>query len=55
VAVNTTAPNAAKRLPAVNPIVANTLTIVTLEQATFGLVGHYLDNYVAEARDFYDI
>jgi hypothetical protein len=35
--------------------VAKALAIVTLGQATFGFVGHYFDNYVAEARDNEDI
>jgi hypothetical protein len=51
VAVTTSAPHAARRLSAVDPNVAKALAIVTLSQATFGLVGIYFDNYVAEARD----
>jgi hypothetical protein len=31
------------------------LAIVTLGQATFGLLGLYFDNYVAEVRDLDDI
>jgi hypothetical protein len=55
VSVTTSAPHAARRLPAVDPTVAKALAIVTLSQATFGLVGLYFDNYVAEARDLEDI
>jgi hypothetical protein len=46
-AVTTPAPHAARRLPAVDPNVV----IVILRQVTFGLVGLYFDNYVAEPRD----
>jgi hypothetical protein len=55
VEVTTSARHAARRLPAVDPNVAKALAIVTLGQATFGLVGLYIDNYVAEARDLGDI
>jgi hypothetical protein len=55
VAVTTPAPHAARRLPAVDPNVAKVLAIVTLDQATFRLVGLYGDNYVAEALDLEDI
>jgi hypothetical protein len=55
VAVTTSAPHAARRLPAVDPNLAKALAILTLGQATFGLVGLYSDNYVAEARDLEDI
>jgi hypothetical protein len=50
VAVTTSAPHAAKRLPAVDPNVATALAVVTLDQATFGLASLYFDNYVAEVR-----
>jgi hypothetical protein len=49
VAVTTPALHAVRRLPAVDPNVAKALEIVTLGQATFGLVGLYFGNYVAEA------
>jgi hypothetical protein len=52
--VITSATQAARRLPAVDPNVAKALTIVTLGQAT-RLVGLYFDNYVAEARDLENI
>jgi hypothetical protein len=39
----------------VDPNVAKALAIVTLGQATFGLVGLYFVNSVAEARDLEDI
>jgi hypothetical protein len=55
VAMTTSAPHAARRLPAVDPNVAKALAIVTLGQATFGLVGLYFDNCVAEARDLKDV
>jgi hypothetical protein len=55
VSVTTPAPHAAKRLPAVDPNVVKTLAIVTLFQATPGLVGLYFDHVVAEARDPEDI
>jgi hypothetical protein len=55
VALNTPAPYAARRPPAVDPNVAKALSIVTLDQATFGLVGLFFDNYISEVRDFEDI
>jgi hypothetical protein len=55
VAATTPAPHAKRRLPAVDPNVVKALAIVTLCQATFGLVGLYFDNYVAEARDLENI
>jgi hypothetical protein len=55
VALITSAPHAARRLPAVDPNVAKALAIVILGQATFGLVGLYFDNYVAEVRALEDI
>jgi hypothetical protein len=55
VALITPAPHAARRLPAVDPNVAKALAIIILVQATFGFVGLYFDNYVAEARDLEDI
>jgi hypothetical protein len=38
-----------------DPNVAKSLANVTLCEATFGLVGLYFDNYVAEVRDLEDI
>jgi hypothetical protein len=55
VALTTSAPHAARRLPVVDPNVAKALVIVTLGQATFRLVGLYFENYVAEARDLENI
>jgi hypothetical protein len=55
VAVTTSAPHTARRLPAVDPNVAKALAIVTLGQATFGLVDLYFDNFVAEARVLQDV
>jgi hypothetical protein len=49
--VAVTTPHAARRLPAVDPNVDKALVILTLGQATFGLVDLYFDNYVAVARD----
>jgi hypothetical protein len=49
------APHAARRLPAVDPSVAEALAIVTLSQATFVLVSLYFDDYIGEARDPEDI
>jgi hypothetical protein len=51
VAVTIPVPHAARKLPAVDPNVAETLAIITLGQTTFGLVGLCFDNYVAEAQD----
>jgi hypothetical protein len=53
--VTTSIPHAAWRLPAVDPNVAKALAIVTLGQATFGLIGLYFDNYVAEARELENV
>jgi hypothetical protein len=55
VAVTIPAPHAARRLHEVNQNVAKALAIVTLCQATFGLVGLFFDNYVAEAQDLEDV
>jgi hypothetical protein len=55
VEVTTSARHAARRLPAVDPNVAKALAIVTLGQATPGLVGLYFDNYVAETRELEDV
>jgi hypothetical protein len=55
VAVTTSAPHTARRLPAVDPNVVKALAIVTLGQATFGLVGLYFDNYVPEALVLEDV
>jgi hypothetical protein len=38
-----------------DPNMAKVLAIITLGQATFGHVGLYFDNYVAEAQDLKDI
>jgi hypothetical protein len=54
-ALTTPAPHAVRRLTAVDPNVAKALAIVTLGQATFGLVGLYFDNYIVEARDVENI
>jgi hypothetical protein len=55
VAVTTTTPHAARRLPALDPNVAKALAIVTLGQAPLGLACLYFDSYIAEARDLKDI
>jgi hypothetical protein len=39
----------------VDPNVFKALAILTLVQATFGLVGLYFDCYVAKAQDLEDI
>jgi hypothetical protein len=54
VAVTTPALTAARKLPAVDPNMVRALTIVTLENTTFGPVRLYFDNYIAKVGDFED-
>jgi hypothetical protein len=49
--MTTPAPHATRRLPAVDPNMAKALGIVTLGQATFGILGLYFESCVAESRD----
>jgi hypothetical protein len=51
VAVTTSAPHSARRLPVVDSNVAKALENITLCQATFGFVDLYFDDYIADARD----
>jgi hypothetical protein len=54
VAMNTPTPQAAKRLPAVHPDVAKTLTTVALYKPFSGSISFDLYNYVTECCQFED-
>jgi hypothetical protein len=53
-ALTTPAPQAARRLPAVDPNVAKALAVVALGLTTFTLISLHIDNYIAKIAEFED-